>query len=343
MRLALFPLTVNRFAPVPVIVKSLVMAITPPVSVIVCVVLNVALKTTVSAPAAAFASKIACRKLPAPLSFVFVTVNVAAIALIAEIVKISVAIVKVFLKRFVIVCIVSSVKSFVISAFKCICVEIKKSHSKFSKIFSFRRKISYTSRQISEYKVFMSEKQTSEITRILQDWNDGNADAKERLMPFVYDELKRQARFLMSRERAGHTLQPTALVHEAFMKLSEQSGIDWQNRSHFYGIASRLMRQILVDHARLHAAEKRGSNPIHFSLDDVQIPVEERADSILILNEVLERLEKFDEQQAKIVEMRFFGGMINAEIAESLKISERTVGREWQSAKLWLYRELNRK
>lgn len=189
----------------------------------------------------------------------------------------------------------------------------------------------------------MSEKATSEITQILQNWNNGEMDAKERLMPFVYDELKRQARILMSRERSNHTLQPTALVHEAFMKLEEASGIDWQNRSHFFGIASRLMRQILVDHARLHAAEKRGSNPIHFSIEDVQIPVEQRADSILMMNEILDRLAEFDEQQAKIVEMRFFGGMNNAEIAEALEISERTVGREWQSAKLWLFRELNRK
>ena len=131
-----------------------------------------------------------------------------------------------------------------------------------------------------------------EITQILQDWNDGNEAAKERLLPFVYDELKRQARFLMSRERPNHTLQATALVHEAFMKLSEQSGVDWKNRSHFYGIASRFMRQILVDHARQHNAEKRG--------------------------------------------------LTNEEIAENLGISERTVGREWQAARLWLYRELNK-
>jgi RNA polymerase sigma-70 factor, ECF subfamily len=188
----------------------------------------------------------------------------------------------------------------------------------------------------------MSEQQNSEITQILQDWNDGSETAKERLLPFVYDELKRQARILMSRERANHTLQPTALVHEAFMRLAEQSGVDWQNRSHFFGIASRLMRQVLVDHARLHAADKRGNSPIHFSVDDLQIPVEQRADSILILNDVLERLAEFDEQQAKIVEMRFFGGMNNSEIAAALEISERTVGREWQSARLWLFRELNR-
>lgn len=188
----------------------------------------------------------------------------------------------------------------------------------------------------------MSEQQTSEITLILQDWNGGNVNAKEKLLPFVYDELRRQARYLMSAERSNHTLQPTALVHEAFLRLSEQTGIEWRDRSHFYGFASRIMRQILVDHARLHATAKRGNHPIHFSIDDVQIPIEERAEAILILNEVLERLEQLDEQQAKIVEMRFFGGMKNEEIAENLDISERTVGREWQAARLWLYRELNK-
>lgn len=182
----------------------------------------------------------------------------------------------------------------------------------------------------------------SEITQALQDWNDGKDDAEERLLPYVYDELKRQARYLMSRERANHTLQPTALVHEAFMRLAKQTGVDWQNRSHFFGIASRLMRQILVDHARTHAAVKRGSNQIHYSLDDVDIPVEERAESIIAMNEALDHLEKIDEKQAKIVEMRFFGGLSNAEIAEAMDISERTVLRELKTAKLWLYRELNK-
>ena len=189
----------------------------------------------------------------------------------------------------------------------------------------------------------MGGQQTSGITQILQSWNDGDEEAKELLLPFVYDELKKQARYLMSKERSNHTLQPTALVHEAFMKLSEQSGIEWKNRSHFYGIASRLMRQILVDHARLHAADKRGNNAVHFSIDDVQIPIEERASSILAIDEVLQRLAELDEQQARVVEMRFFGGMNDDEIAEALNISRRTVGREWQSAKLWLFRELNRK
>lgn len=189
----------------------------------------------------------------------------------------------------------------------------------------------------------MSENQPSEITAILQDWKNGNEDAKEQLAPYVYEELKRQARILMSRERPNHTLQATALVHEAFLKISAQTGIDWQNRSHFYGFASRIMRQILIDHARLYTTEKRGNKPVFFSLDDVQIPIEERAESIIILDEVLERLEKFDKKQAKIVEMKFFGGLNNAEVADALQISERTVGREWQSAKLWLFRELSRK
>ena len=187
----------------------------------------------------------------------------------------------------------------------------------------------------------MNDDTPSEITRILREWNDGNETAKEQLLPYVYDELRRQARMMMASERGNHTLQPTALVHEAFIKLSKDSGIAWLNRSHFFGIASRLMRQILIDHARLHATAKRGNRPIHFSLDDVQVPIDERADSLLELNEVLDRLAELDEQQATIVEMRFFGGMTNEEIAENLDISERTVVRDWQAARLWLYRELN--
>lgn len=187
----------------------------------------------------------------------------------------------------------------------------------------------------------MDDRSPSEITEILNDWNSGQEDAKERLVPFVYDELRRQARILLSRERADHTLQPTALVHEAFIRLSEESGIEWQNRSHFYGIASRLMRQILVQHARHHAAEKRGANQIHFSVEDLQIPIESRASSIVKLDEALERLAELDEKKASIVEMRFFGGLTNKEIAEALDTSERTVVRTWKAVRLWLFRELN--
>lgn len=181
----------------------------------------------------------------------------------------------------------------------------------------------------------------NEITKILQEWNESGPEGEALLLAQVYDELKRQARFLMARERSGHTLQPTALVHEAFLKLGDGSKIQWKDRWHFYGIISRMMRQILVDHARTRSAAKRGSSPIHLSLDDVQVSIEERAGSIVAVDEVLSRLENIDERQAKIVEMRFFGGMSNAEIAEVLSVSERTVVREWQSARLWLYRELN--
>jgi len=180
----------------------------------------------------------------------------------------------------------------------------------------------------------------SELTQVLRAWNDGDGDAKEQLMALAYDELKRQARVLMSRERGDHTLQPTALVHEAFLRLEKQSGIDWKNREHFYGIASRLMRQILIDHARKHATAKRGKKPITFSVDDLNIPLEERADSLVALDEALRRLEQMDERQSRIVEMRFFGGMSNAEVADALDISERTVNREWDAARLWLFREL---
>ncbi|HEX8734127.1 MAG TPA: sigma-70 family RNA polymerase sigma factor [Pyrinomonadaceae bacterium] len=189
----------------------------------------------------------------------------------------------------------------------------------------------------------MSDNRAGEITLILQDWNNGDAGAGERLLPFVYKELKRQARFLMSRERSNHTLQPTALVHEAFLKLTDLTEIKWNDRSHFYRFVSHLMRQILVDYARKHAAIKRGSSTIHFSINDLQIPVEERAGAILRLDDALERLARLDERQAKIVEMRYFGGLKASEIAGALDISERSVGREWHAARLWLYRELNRK
>lgn len=187
----------------------------------------------------------------------------------------------------------------------------------------------------------MDKAQTSEITRILHDWNSGDEEAKELLLPFVYEQLKRQARALMANERADHTLQPTALVHEAFIRLSDEAGIEWENRKHFYGIASRLMRRILIEYARQHNAGKRGNDKIHFSVDEMQIPTEERAASIIVLDEALEKLAEIDERQAKIVEMRFFGGFTNDEIAEALEISERTVKRIWKSAKFWLYRELN--
>ena len=180
-----------------------------------------------------------------------------------------------------------------------------------------------------------------DVTEILHQWSAGDELAAERLFPLIYDELKKRAQIYMIGERKNHTLQPTALVHEAFLKLIDQDRVDWQNRAHFFGVASTIMRRILVDHARAHAAEKRGDGAIRLSIDDVQIPLEQRAADLVALDNVLERLAEFDERKAKIVEMRFFGGLTEEEIAENLAISPRTVQRDWKTARLWLYRELN--
>jgi len=186
----------------------------------------------------------------------------------------------------------------------------------------------------------MPDDSSPEITQILNDWNDGSNAARERLLEVVYDILKHQARILMSRERADHTLQPTALVHEAFLKMGDAAGIEWKDRSHFFGVTTRLMRQILVDHARGHAAQKRGGNSAPIPMDDIHAPVKGQSDHLLAIDEALERLSSLDTRQAKIVEMKFFGGLSNAEIASIMDISERTVIREWSSARLWLYREM---
>lgn len=188
----------------------------------------------------------------------------------------------------------------------------------------------------------MNDPQAHEVTEILREWCGGDREAAERLFPLVYDELKRQARIFLSRERKDHTLQPTALVHEAYLRLVGQSNLKVENRTHFFGIASRLMRQILVDHARRKNAEKRGGAAQRLSLDDIEIAPELAAGDVLVLHEALERLESLDERKAKVVEMRFFGGMKEDEIAEVLSVNEKTVRRDWQFAKLWLYRELSR-
>lgn len=187
----------------------------------------------------------------------------------------------------------------------------------------------------------MSGELQHEVTQILHDWSGGDPQAPERLMPFVYDELRRLARAFLSRERGGHTLQPTALVHEAYVRLVDQTRVSWQNRAHFYGIASRMMRRVLIDHARAHVTDKRGGAAVHLSLEDVQVPVEQRAASFLALDEALVRLALLDERKSSVVEMRFFGGMTDEEIAEALGVTTRTVLRDWKKARLWLYRELS--
>ena len=187
----------------------------------------------------------------------------------------------------------------------------------------------------------MSVELQHEVTRILHDWSGGDPQAPERLMPFVYDELRRLARVFLSKERGGHTLQPTALVHEAYLRLVDQTRVNWQNRAHFYGIAASMMRRVLIDHARAHSTEKRGGAAIRLSLDDVQLPVEERAAGLVALDEALGRLAEFDERKCKVVELRFFGGMSDKEIAEVLGVTTRTVLRDWKTARLLLYRELS--
>ncbi len=187
----------------------------------------------------------------------------------------------------------------------------------------------------------MSGEPQHEVTRILQDWSGGDAGAPARLMPFVYDELRRLARKFLARERGGHTLQPTALVNEAYLRLVDQTRVNWQNRAHFYGIASSMMRRVLIDHARAHVTEKRGGGAVHLSVEDVQLPLEERAQSLLALDEALERLKQMDERKCKVVEMRFFGGLSDEEIAEVLGVTTRTVLRDWKVARLWLFRELS--
>ena len=188
----------------------------------------------------------------------------------------------------------------------------------------------------------MSDDSRLEVTQILRDWSGGDAQAPERLMPLVYDEMRRLARSFLARERGGHTLQPTALVNEAYLRLVDQRSVSWQNRAHFYGIASSMMRRVLIDHARAHAAGKRGGGAVRLSLDDVQVPIEERAAGFVAMDEALERLSEFNERGRRIIEMRFFAGLSDEEIAEVLGVSTRTVLRDWKAARLWLFRELSR-
>jgi RNA polymerase sigma-70 factor (ECF subfamily) len=186
------------------------------------------------------------------------------------------------------------------------------------------------------------DQSSHDVTRLLQDWSGGDEKAAERLMPLVYDELRRLARAYLQRERADHTLQPTALVNEAYFRLVDQSSVSWQNRQHFFGIAAQIMRRILVDHAREHAAEKRGGLRQKVSLDEANVPTGGRAAELVALDEALSKLTEIFPRKGKVVELRFFGGLSVEETAGVLGISDKTVMREWQSAKLWLYRELDR-
>lgn len=179
---------------------------------------------------------------------------------------------------------------------------------------------------------------------MLREWKGGNRDALEELMPLVYDELHKQAARYLRRERVDHTLQTTALIHEAFLKLVGQRDADWESRNHFFAIAAQAMRRILIDHARAKHQEKRGGPELTLALEDVEIPSGETEQNVdlLALDEALRRLSKIDEQQVRIVELRYFGGLSLEETAAALGVSRATVVRDWSVAKTWLRRELTR-
>jgi RNA polymerase sigma-70 factor, ECF subfamily len=182
----------------------------------------------------------------------------------------------------------------------------------------------------------------AEVTRLLQQWSDGQGQALDRLVPHIHRELRKLAAGYLRKERADHTLQPTALVNEAFLKLIDQRAVKWQNRAHFFGIAAQAMRRILVDHARTHAADKRGGGVRKVPLDDANVIGPMVDIDLLALDEALTRLAAIDPQQSRIVELRFFAGLTMEETAEVMRISTATVGREWRVAKAWLSAELGR-
>lgn len=179
-----------------------------------------------------------------------------------------------------------------------------------------------------------------QVTQILIDWNQDVPQAAARLMPLVYDELRQLARAYLQRERSDHTLQATSLVHEAFIRLVDQTAITWQNRAHFFGVAAKLMRRILVDHARRHRREKRGGDWAKIEFDEALAPSASRSLDVIAVDDALRDLEKLNPQHSQIVELRFFGGMTVEEVAEVLDVSPRTIEREWRMARAWLRREI---
>jgi len=179
-----------------------------------------------------------------------------------------------------------------------------------------------------------------EVTRLLRAWSSGDETALARLVPLVESELHRLAGSFLRRERPGHTLQTSALINEAYVRLIDDSAVEWQNRAHFYGIAAQLMRRILVDHARRRRKLKRGGDPLRVSLTEVENAAPLPSADIIALDEALSSLAKLDARKSQIVELKFFGGLQEEAIAEVLKISLRTVQREWNLARAWLYNQL---
>jgi len=182
-----------------------------------------------------------------------------------------------------------------------------------------------------------------DVTQLLYDWRDGDKQALDKLMPLVYDELRRIASAYLRREREGHTLQTNALVNEAYLRLVDQTRADWRNRAQFLGVAAQLMRRILVDHAREQHAAKRGSGETKLALDEALNVPDLKDVDLLALDDALKELARLDPRQSQIIEMRFFAGLGLDQVAEAIGISVSTVKREWNSAKAWLYNQLSRR
>lgn len=181
------------------------------------------------------------------------------------------------------------------------------------------------------------------VTQMLLDWSRGDQKALDRLMPLIFDQLRRQAGVYLRQERRNHTLQPTALVNEVYLKMVDQERIQWQDRAHFYAVAARFMRRILVDHARAVRAEKRGSGAEHVTFDEARDVLQGPSSvDVLALDTALNGLAELDERQAKVVELRFFGGLSVEETAAVLDVGRATVNRDWRNARAWLLRELKR-
>jgi RNA polymerase sigma factor (TIGR02999 family) len=187
----------------------------------------------------------------------------------------------------------------------------------------------------------MTTPSSQEVTRLLLAWRDGDQEALERLTPLVYGELRRMAHRYLLRERPDHTLQTSALINEAYLRLIDCREIEWQNRVHFFGLAAHMMRQILIDHARSHARAKRGGALHLVSFEEAAIVAEERSAELIALDDALTDLAAFDSSKSRIVELRFFGGLTNEEIGEVMGMSLRTVEREWRKAKAWLRRAIS--
>ena len=184
------------------------------------------------------------------------------------------------------------------------------------------------------------DRSSNQVTQLLLAWSEGNEAARDELMSAVYQELHRLAHSYMKRESSGHTLQTSALVNEAFLRLVNQKNVKWRNRAHFYGIAAQMMRRILVDYARSRRYQKRGAGIRDLSLDEALIVSDERTEQLVALDETLDRLAEFDPRKSKVVEFRFFGGLSIEETAEVLSVSPGTVMRDWTLAKAWLRREM---